>query len=108
MRQLTIKDIRDLNPCYDPIRFLSEDWTGTVLDILNIKECEIADRLWVGLRLVDEDVIEKFVDGCGIRDYDYYTASTADAASTVAADAAYDKVRQKQLNVLINLLGDLK
>ena len=50
MRTFTIEDIRSWHPCYDPRKYLGEDWSGTALDILAVKDCEIADRLWVVLR----------------------------------------------------------
>ena len=33
LKQITIDDIRSFEPCYDPARYLPEDWTGTALDI---------------------------------------------------------------------------
>ena len=47
-----IDDIRNFRPrpCYDPSRYLAEDWTGTALDVLDVKDCPAADRLWVVLR----------------------------------------------------------
>ena len=49
MNAFTIGDIRRLGPCYDPSRYLPEDWSGTALDILAVEECPAADRLWVVL-----------------------------------------------------------
>ena len=49
MKTFTIGDIRQLKPCYDPSRYLPEDWSGTALDILAVEECPAADRLWVVL-----------------------------------------------------------
>ena len=54
-----IQDIRDLNPCYDPVTgldsccerhndgYLPEDWQGTALDILNMVGIPCRDLLWV-------------------------------------------------------------
>ena len=50
MKQFTIKDIRKFGPCYDPIKYIPEDFKGTAIDILNIKQCPAEDRLWVVLR----------------------------------------------------------
>lgn len=44
---ITIEDIRAKKPCYDPIKYLPENWSGTLLDILDIKGCRFDDRLWV-------------------------------------------------------------
>ena len=48
----TIDDIRNFRPrpCYDPSRYLPEGWQGTALDVLDVKDCPAADRLWVVLR----------------------------------------------------------
>ena len=46
----TIDDIRSWKPCYDPVRFLPADWSGTALDILAVEDCPANDRLWVVLR----------------------------------------------------------
>ena len=50
MKKVTYQQIKDFKPCYDPIKFIPENWEGTALDILNISECPINDRLWVILR----------------------------------------------------------
>lgn len=49
MKTITINDIRDWDPCYDPSRYLPKEWSGTAVDILNIKEASLNDRLWVVL-----------------------------------------------------------
>lgn len=48
----TIDDIRNLRPCYDPSRYLAEDWTGTALDVLDVKDCPAADRIWVAIGMM--------------------------------------------------------
>ena len=50
MNKVTIQQIRNFNPCYDPVKYLPEDWEGTAMDILNITDCPQEDRLWVVLR----------------------------------------------------------
>jgi len=53
----TIDDIRNFRPrpCYDPSRYLAEDWTGTALDVLDVKDCPVADRIWVVLGMMSEN-----------------------------------------------------
>jgi len=51
----TIDDIRGFGPCYDPSRYLAEDWTGTALDVLDVKDCPAADRIWVALGMMPEN-----------------------------------------------------
>jgi len=50
MKKITLDQIRSFNPCYDPAKYLPENWEGTVLDVLNIIDCPAEDRLWVVLR----------------------------------------------------------
>ena len=50
MNQITLQQIRDFNPCYDPTKYLPADWSGTAIDILNVTDCPAEDRLWVVLR----------------------------------------------------------
>lgn len=53
----SIDDIRNFRPrpCYDPSRYLAEDWTGTALDVLDVKDCPAADRIWVALGMMPEN-----------------------------------------------------
>ncbi len=46
-RQLTVPILRSLKPCYDPTRYLPEDWSGTLLDILEHPKIPLDDKLWV-------------------------------------------------------------
>ena len=64
MKTLTIEDIRDLEPCYDPTEYLPEDWSGTVLDILDIKDCSLEDRLWVVTFFLSDKVNRLFAVYC--------------------------------------------
>jgi hypothetical protein len=70
MKKITLQEIRELNPCYDPAKFLPENWTGTVIDILNVKECPANDRLWVMLR-------EEFIDAKTLRLFAVWCAREA-------------------------------
>lgn len=72
MKSFTINDIISWNPysnpsaCYDPRVDLSENWTGTAIDILNIEKIPFQTRLWVVLRpeLVSERLIRLFAVWC--------------------------------------------
>jgi hypothetical protein len=55
-----LDDIRKLNPCYDPTRYLPEDWEGSVSDILRLDACPEKDRIWVAVRLLDEKTSRMF------------------------------------------------
>jgi len=74
MKKVSIKDIRDINPCYDPgkFKYFKKSWTGTALDILRatepgvLQEDYAADRLFVVLRpeFIDEKVLLLFTVWC--------------------------------------------
>lgn len=88
MKQITYSDIKALNPCYNPIKYIPEDWTGTVLDILNVEDCPAKDRLWVVLR-------EEFIDAKTLRLFTVWCAREAlklvenpDARSVEACNVA--------------------
>jgi len=70
MKKVSIKDIRDINPCYDPgkFKYFKEEWEGTALDVLRASEAGVAeedfaaDRLFVVLRttFIDEKTLLLF------------------------------------------------
>ena len=64
-KQITINDIRSFKPCYDPTKYLPEDWRGTAVDILRVTACPFEDRLWVVLReeLIDAKTLRLFAGG---------------------------------------------
>ena len=63
-KTITIADIRELEPCYDPDKYLSEDWQGTLTDILGVKECPPGDRIWVVTQLLDDKTNRLFAVWC--------------------------------------------
>jgi hypothetical protein len=66
MKVLTMQTLRSYNPCYDPSKYLPEDWTGTVLDIVKNDEIPWDDRLWVVMRndLVSDRLMRMFAVWC--------------------------------------------
>lgn len=58
--QITTEDIRALHPCYDPENYIPKDWSGTVIDILELEEVQQQDRLWVATRFVDIKLLKIF------------------------------------------------
>lgn len=72
MKTITYNEIKELTPCYDPIRYIPIDWTGTLIDILSMENIPAKDRLWVCVRhtfLTDKrvkecnDVVEAYLNG---------------------------------------------
>ena len=49
-KSITYKKIVALNPCYDPIRYLSKDWQGSGITLLKMQDIPAKDRLWVIVR----------------------------------------------------------
>ena len=99
MKTITVNDIRALKPCYDPVTglngdglrcndgFVAEEWTGTVVDILQDARIPAEDRLWVAIGLVDERTARLFAVWCAreaIRKYD----PNPDPRSIAACDVA--------------------
>ena len=99
MKTLTIKDIRDLGPCYDPVKYLPKDWSGDVLDILDIKDCGFEDRLWVVTRFLSDRVNRLFAVYCArqaialIKNPDERNLNACD----VAERFAYGKATREEL-----------
>ena len=63
----TIADIRALQPCYDPTRYLAEDWSGTAVDVLRVSDCPAEDRIWVVAHWLDERTLRLFAVWCARR-----------------------------------------
>lgn len=70
MKLITYSDIVAFGPCYDPVKYIPVDWKGTVIDILNIEECPVEDRLWVVLH-------EDFIDARTLRLFAVWCAREA-------------------------------
>jgi hypothetical protein len=66
MKVLTMQTLRSYHPCYDPSKYLPEDWTGTVLDIVKNDETPWGDRLWVVMRedLLSDRLMRLFAVWC--------------------------------------------
>jgi hypothetical protein len=126
LRKLTVKDIRDLGPCYDPvdeIESVTENSVGTVLDILKMEGISDRDKIWVVTRLIKDRSKRLFAVWCArgalklIKDPDSRSidacnvaAAAADAAYAAAdaayADAAYADARSSQVKKLLEMLGE--
>ena len=66
MKNLSISDIRALQPYYDPKRHLAEDWEGTIIDLLKRDDIPAEDRLWVALHkeFLTEKILRLFACRC--------------------------------------------
>ena len=92
MNKITLKEIRDLDPCYDPSLHMKEDWEGTLVDFLQIDVIPNHNRIWVAVRLAPRTLVEIFAIDCAFAAYGYDTSDTAAScsysASAYTADAA--------------------
>jgi len=64
LKMLTIADIRALEPCYDPVNYISREWTGTILDVLKMARVPAQDRLWVVTRFINQKTQRLFTVFC--------------------------------------------
>jgi hypothetical protein len=66
MKVLTMQTLRSYEPCYDPSKYLPEDWTGTALDIVTNDEIPWDDRLWAVMRedLLSDRLMRLFAVWC--------------------------------------------
>jgi hypothetical protein len=64
MKLLTMSDLRATEPCYDPAKYASEDWTGTVLDILRAEAVPPNDRIWLATHFIDDKTNRLFAVWC--------------------------------------------
>ena len=136
MKTFTIADIRSWSPCYDPNRYLPEDWSGTALDILKHSDIPAQDKFWVVCResliddktlrlfavwcarqvehlLTDErsknaiNVAEKYANGDATNeDLTAAWAAARAAARAAASDAAWDAASAAQVARLIEMLEE--
>ena len=88
LKEFTIADIRSWGPCYDPNKYLPENWKGSTVDILKIQAIPAEDRLWVVCR-------EELIDSRTLRMFAVYCAREAlklvpepDPRSVAACDVA--------------------
>lgn len=66
LKYFNVEYIRSLRPCYNPIRYIKEDFRGTVIDILSNDSIPFDDRLWLVLRtdLVSKNCMRLFAAWC--------------------------------------------
>ncbi len=96
LNKITIDDIRSFEPCYDPEKYIPEDWTGTAVDILRVTDCPATDRLWVVCReeLIDAKTLRLFAVWCArealklVDNPDPLSVNACDVAERFANDLA--------------------
>lgn len=84
MKTFKNEDIRSWNCCYDPATIISDDWSGTALDFLNIEGFPVQDRIWATMR-------QELLALCDIRLFSVWCANQltqTDARSITALEVA--------------------
>ena len=64
LEKLTIEHIRALRPCYDPIKYIGSDWTGTLIDVLKTAHVPAQDRIWVVTGFLNQKTQRLFAVFC--------------------------------------------
>jgi hypothetical protein len=66
LKYFTMADIRSWEPCYDPIKYLPENFKGTAITILEDNRIPFPDRLWVVCRseIISDRVTRLFAVWC--------------------------------------------
>ena len=128
MKIYTLKDIDKLSPCYKPTKFLPKKWKGTLIDILNVKDCPAEDRLWVVTSFLDdrtnrlfavwcarealkliETPDERSINACNVAEKfanGEATKEELDAARAAARAAAWDAARAAAWDAARDAAGD--
>ena len=64
MKTYTLQDIENLSPFYPATKHLPIDWTGTLVDMLQVESCPHEDRIWVVTKLLDDKTNRLFAVWC--------------------------------------------
>jgi hypothetical protein len=50
LKIITMADIRDKRPCYSPLKYAGENWSGTILNVLRDPRVPAEDKIWLATR----------------------------------------------------------
>ncbi len=69
---INYNDIKNLWLSVESSDFFTEDWSGTVLDVLNMENLPNSDKLWIVIndKFISTEILEKFTDFCS-KDSEY-------------------------------------
>lgn len=62
--EITVEMIRKCSPCVDPTCYVTEDWSGTLVDILNMNNVPATDRIWAVTHFLDNRTNRLFAVWC--------------------------------------------
>ena len=61
---VNLEDLRKLGPCYEPSTKLGDNWSGTLLDILEDVRIPNNDKIWAVTKLLDDKTARLFAVYC--------------------------------------------
>ena len=93
MTKFTMADLRSVYPCYDPTKFLPEDWTGTLDDLLVIEDCPAEDRIWIVCQLLARENRPKLINFANFCAANANYATASNAAATADPELEPDGLR---------------
>ena len=64
LKQLNIESILAWKPCYHPSKHLPENWTGTIINLLDNKDIPHGDRIWLATKYLPLRDIQEFAIWC--------------------------------------------
>lgn len=107
MKTFTYDDICSWNPCYDPIIYIANDWSGTALDILNMENVPAKDRLWVVLRdeLISDKTLRLFAVWCARQVQHLLIDERSLRALDVAERFAHGEATKEELEAARSAVG---
>jgi hypothetical protein len=88
LKTFTYSDIQTWSPCYDPIKFIPKDWSGTALDVCLMESVPFQDVLWCVCRegLIDDGIMRRFAAWCAAEAL--FVANQTDSRSWNAVEVA--------------------
>jgi len=89
---VTIEDIRSYEPCWDPSKFLPENWSGTTDDIFNLPGPLVVEKIWFFMRneYLTDIQIEQFISDVGAIEGEFENLRVK---AMTASEAAIAKAR---------------
>lgn len=61
---ITCNDIRKFPVCQDPTNWISEDWTGELIDLYNLPNLDIDGKILMGVFFLSNEELQAFCDFC--------------------------------------------
>ncbi len=110
---MNVQDLRNLNPCYDPTKYLPEDWEGELIDVLEAEVIPEKDRLLVFCKAATEEQADVFARWCALQVVHLWGAPKVvkeflETGDKRLRDAEWAMETDKQLNKAIELLKEEK